>query len=743
MATLNFTAANPSTSTKLVGFEEVVKGGERTYELDDVRALFVADVTVLVGEAEAAVVAAEAQAIIATAKAAEAAAEVDSIEAFAVTATTQAGIATAQAVLADADRVQTGLDRVATAADRVATGLDVTAAEADRVATAADRVQTGLDRVATAADRVQTGLDRTAASASASSAASSASTALNALALQYKGGVSGASVPATSTLAGDYYEITTAGTSQSKTWAVGDRATYNGSSGSWTQTTGFFTVISSALTAYSPQGYLNSDGATANRAAGIQGPFDATNNPRGWVAGAATLTWRGVVTVPTSAGTYYVTSLSPTTVASTFLDNRLSISLTSSGALDIRQQGAPYSDNLSFQYSAFRSTYSAQTITLEVIWTQGTANPVVKVNEVDISASFTPSTAGTPPAWLDAAMVPTYHLTGYNWPAGPAPVGCWILGSLTDADRAFHRSTGQYPAWVVAGGSAAGDVYNGVNAASLKTETNATTSLNLYGAANSTASSVAGTRTGGAGSFFARFTATTSGSNSTIGIPSTIATKTGRRMGLSLWAKSSVSVSVSISLTENNSPGSDSAVISVTTSWQKFTYEFTAYSRVNFNTLFLSNSGSTIGDTLDVDDLQLIDLGALSLSGIQPCAVVDDLTTIGGNQARLVGVTPVTPKRDWRISADTWLNSNQRILEGALIDSTADIIDSIEQTTTGTPTVTIGSASAGVQYKASGALTAGINPTTLVTRKAASNEFWVGSNSTAVVRTTIKGHRAI
>lgn len=147
--------------------------------------------------------------------------------------------------------------------------------------------------------------------------------------------------------------------------------------------------------------------------------------------------------------------------------------------------------------------------------------------------------------------------------------------------------------------------------------------------------------------------------------------------------------------------------------------------------------------TYSIKNVKIMFGGALSLPVVQPIAVLDDATTIGGNQARLVGVTPVTDKRDWRISADTWANGNQRLLEGALIDSTADIINTIEQTTTGTPTTTIGSDSAGSQYKASSALTAGINPTTLVTRKAASNEFWVGSNSTAVVRTTIKGHRAI
>jgi hypothetical protein len=135
--------------------------------------------------------------------------------------------------------------------------------------------------------------------------------------------------------------------------------------------------------------------------------------------------------------------------------------------------------------------------------------------------------------------------------------------------------------------------------------------------------------------------------------------------------------------------------------------------------------------------------GALSLPVIQPIAVLDDATTIGGNQARLVGVTPVTDKRDWRISADTFTNGNKQVLEGTLLDSTADVIDSIEQFTTGTPTTTVGSVSAGSQYKASSALSAGINPATLVTRKLATGDIWVNSTSTAQVRTTITGHRAV
>jgi hypothetical protein len=53
--------------------------------------------------------------------------------------------------------------------------------------------------------------------------------------LSFKGTVAGISVPDTSTAAGDYYVITSAGASQGKTWNVGDQAIYRGTSGQWDQ----------------------------------------------------------------------------------------------------------------------------------------------------------------------------------------------------------------------------------------------------------------------------------------------------------------------------------------------------------------------------------------------------------------------------------------------------------------------------------------------------------------------------
>ena len=55
--------------------------------------------------------------------------------------------------------------------------------------------------------------------------------------------------------------------------------------------------VNAGFERYRNSEYAVSDGATSNRAA-IYGPFDAVNNPREYVAGAASLTIAAVVTVP-------------------------------------------------------------------------------------------------------------------------------------------------------------------------------------------------------------------------------------------------------------------------------------------------------------------------------------------------------------------------------------------------------------------------------------------------------------
>ena len=480
--------------------------------------------------------------------------------------------------------------------------------------------------------------------------------------------------------------------------------------------------------------YPNSDGATSNRAAGIYGPFDATNNPREWVAGAASLTIAAVLTVPTSglSASTEICTYSPATnnPAQAF---GLRVLLRDLGNLQIAQLGASgYSTLQQFESaSTFRATYSGQTGLLKIYFVQGTTDPVVSWNGVNISSSFTRTTAGTPPAWLDAAMVPTYRLVGYNWPAGPAPIVTPILGQTSAADDAFYMATGKWPAWVVAGGSAA-------------VQYTSSFAVDAHGWSDNTGGScvVAGNI------------------DAIAGVDDVLRVSRGTFGALQItrgaafdWITATRFIEIKFDYYLDAASGITGVHIGAQAAPASATLALTEGSWVSnavvtSNTYVTGNRGLSgigtlgVGKNLYLKNIRVKHLGALSLPSVQPINVIDDVSLLGGNQGRLLGCTAVTDKTNWRISANTWTSGNQQILAGSILDSTKHIIDQVEQSTTGTPTTTIGSASAGSQYKASSALTAGINPTTLVTRKLASNDVWVNSNSTAVVRTTITGHIA-
>jgi hypothetical protein len=166
--------------------------------------------------------------------AASATASSDSATASAGSATAAAGSATTAGNAATAAGVsQTAAATSATAAATSATnaGNSATAAGVSQTAAAASAAAALASQNAAAASQV-------GAAASATSAAASAVLAQQAIAASFKGSLAGATVPATSTTAGDWYRITSAGTSQGKTWAIGDMAIYNGTSGAWTQIPG-------------------------------------------------------------------------------------------------------------------------------------------------------------------------------------------------------------------------------------------------------------------------------------------------------------------------------------------------------------------------------------------------------------------------------------------------------------------------------------------------------------------------
>jgi len=327
----------------------------------------------------------------------------------------------------------------------------------------------------------------------------------------YSGEVAGGSVAATSTSAGDWYVINAAGTSQSITWAVGDIAIYEGTSGNWSQVAGTGWGVPAAsdaeaiagvenakyiapdtLHAYGGPRFANrapialpiSDGATSNR--GIVQTGTARTN----LAGAPVATWRGLVYVPESDPTVDIVVhqlAGSATAGTTFYANELVAIILSNGNLTLQQWAAAFPSNRYFLYTDFRAAYSGQYIFLEVAYANGTTAPVVRVNDIDISASFATGSAGTVPDWLDATMIGSFLVAGYNWPSGPAPLGQWINGALSDADRTYWRTTGQPPEWVVAGGSmvsiTAGSFVSGTE---YTITTVGTTDFTLIGAASST-----------------------------------------------------------------------------------------------------------------------------------------------------------------------------------------------------------------------------------------------------------------
>lgn len=665
----------------------------------------------------------------------------------ATTATTQATNAATSATTATTQATNAATSATAAAASATSAGNSATTATAaassasssqGNAATSATAAATSATNAATSETNAATSATAAAGSAtnagnSATAAAGSATTALNAIASLNKGDLAGASVPNTSTTNGDYYRISSAGTSQGKTWAIGDMAIYNGSSGNWSKIPGFYLSI---MAAYDPMlaqrtalDQLISDGNTNSRGQ-IQIPGD-----RAAVASASVITGRWLITWPaTGSDKFGLAIIGPDAFNYTnniyFNVRSLSLQFDTTD-FGIKQQGVTAStDYRNFHNSSFRTTYAGQTGILEVVVTKGTTNPVVYWNGLDISGIFSLTTSGTAPDWLDSTMTPTYMVTGSSWPAGPAPLGCWLIGSLTAAERLAWMVTGKPPAWVALGGTLNPFISPTFNNGGFEGGISSPWTSSLGGSSTLTADSDAY-----AGTLAAKLVRV--GAATAILQASGLAgsLRYGGKYRIDFWAKTPTSSSVAV----RGIGSSGGVVISLTASYSRVSAEgeFTGFAGLAwFGFQVVEGEG-----TIFIDDVSVTQLGALSLPSVQPIAVLDDVTALGGNQARLVGMVPITETRAWRISADTNTNGNQQLLGSSLVDSSTDVIDQIEQTTAGTPTTTIGSASGGSQYKASGALTAGINPTTLVTRKLASNNLWVNSNSTDTVRTTISGHR--
>ena len=360
-----------------------------------------------------------------------------------------------------------------------------------------------------------------------------------------------------------------------------------------------------------------SDGATPNRAQ-VQ-----TGTTRTALASAPAATWRGLVYVPTSnpstAGWIFFRGSTSTIASGTAPNNSLHCLIPTLGELRIRAVGSSSSNLRTFEWSGFRAAYSGQWIILEVYFVNGSTDPVVRVNGSDISSSFTATPAGTPPDWLDSSLTDTYILTGYTWPSGPAPLGCWINGALSDADRTYWRETGLPPKWVVDGGSMV-ELYTRANASSLAYEANdSTTGVSKQG--TWTVTSEAGAATGSSGSYYLK--AVKSGAEfAQIRLPLSGTSITLQKKGFiraKVRASGTFSSGLVVMAQNDFSTITASQAITADGTWQTVTLQFTSgdfssgtdtTSQIGFGV-----ASGTVGDgaIIEIDDLSLFYSGALSL----------------------------------------------------------------------------------------------------------------------------------
>lgn len=125
------------------------------------------------------------------------------------------------------------------------------------------------------------------------------------------------------------------------------------------------------------------------------------------------------------------------------------------------------------------------------------------------------------------------------------------------------------------------------------------------------------------------------------------------------------------------------------------------------------------------------------------CSVLGDTSTYQQQALITSAVGRVTTRRDWYVVSRFATTSAIRMLNagGTFSDYTRIRFDSCTMDSAGTGTVTLGSASGGAQYKASGALTTGRNAISLVTPFPTTNDVWFQSSSTATVTVTLRGHQ--
>ena len=390
--------------------------------------------------------------------------------------------------------------------------------------------------------------------------------------------------------------------------------------------------------------------------------------------------------------------------------------------------------------AGFRAAYSGQWVWLHVTW-DGAAAPSVYINGA--VAITTETTGGTPPAWSQAVDDDNFTLgihssadrfTGRLVPYAPinrvlsaSEVSSWATTGRPPAD--CETTTGSMiplvgPSTNTGGFETAGAGGNDVFAAWVES-------------ASGSGVIADETTTIHAGSHSAKLSiSAVSSSWAIVHIPPGTLIP-GNRYRIEFWARTD-GTGATLLCQDTTTSADYLAPTTLTTTWTKYTSEFTAAS----TQCKLGVSSSSQAMVAYLDDVTITPLGPLFRPIVQPIAILDDGSSNKLAGIAAAGVTPLTNRRDWRIVATTATNGNQQLLGAAVFFNTNNQrLDNWVVVNAGTSeTVSLGNASGGTQYLSSGTEAAGPNDVTLATRFNATTSLWCTANGTATLTHVITGH---
>jgi hypothetical protein len=270
------------------------------------------------------------------------------------------------------------------------------------------------------------------------------------------------------------------------------------------------------------------------------------------------------------------------------------------GSLEIQANGATTSDYRRLRYNGFRSVYSGKLVRLDIVLTSGSNLPNIYIDGIDITSSFSLTTLGTPPNWMDASLVSTYRGCFFNWLSLDFTPGFPINRALNASEIRQMIDSGEESASDGLGGNQTGFI------SQLDSDFSAGVGnwLNYAG----------GTVSAGAGSTLAI---------SSVGFG-------GARLVPSNWARP-----------QNFGPGRYRVSFSITgkggtNTWQvafetgeplisfnsNGNYSVEAFSRVGSTQIIIAVGGGT--DSLLIDNIQITQIGALIQPTFQPGPVIAD-----------------------------------------------------------------------------------------------------------------------